>query len=83
MLYNDRCFIEHVYLWVPYLSAIITAYIEKVSVEYGKHEWEMGIPIVIRFEDLISTFGNNLFEFCFHWTTILFGLQYTFTGSKF
>lgn len=77
MLYNDAS------LYMSTCGYPICAYIEKVSVEYGKHEWEMGIPIVIRFEDLISTFGNNLFEFCFHWTTILFGLQYTFTGSKF
>lgn len=73
MFYNDRCFIVYVYLWVFYLSVIIIVYIEKVFVEYGKYEWEMGIFIVIRFEDLILIFGNNFFEFCFYWIIILFG----------
>lgn len=78
-----ECFIMMLHCTCLLVGTLFECYINCISVEYDKHEWKMGTPIVIRFEDLISTFGNNLFEFCFHWTTILFGLQYTFTGSKF
>lgn len=57
------CFIVHVYLWGPYLSAIITAYIKKKSVCRIRKIWN-------------GNFWNNLFELVFHCTTIFLSILF-------
>lgn len=48
-----ECFIMMLHCTCLLVGTLFECYINCISVEYGKHEWEKGTPIVIRFEDLI------------------------------
>lgn len=48
-----ECFIMMFYCICLFVGILFECYINCIFVEYDKYEWEMGIFIVIRFEDLI------------------------------